>query len=695
VAIGQYSDPTGAFHGLIEMLSGTTWTNIDAPLPANGAPGNYSVLTALACSAVGSCVAIGYYLDASGNSASLIETLSGGTWTATDAPFPANAYSTPNVNLDAVACAAVGSCVVVGIYADTNNTSQGLIETLSGGTWTATEAPLPANADSTPYPNFVSVTCPAIDSCVAIGIYSRPGYNQEGLIERLSGGTWTATQAPVPANAEVGHYTALNAVACSAIDSCVAIGHYFDMNNNEQGLIETLSGGTWTPSEARVPANAYSTPYTDLNFLACPAVGSCVAIGFYLDTNTNQQSLVETLSGGTWTATEAPLPANASSTPYTELAGMACPAVGSCVAVGSYFDSQIGYVGLFEVESDSTSPTITSVSPSSGPITGGTSVTILGTNLSSPTSVTFGGNAGTVTGYSDTSITVTTPAGTPGAPAIVDVVVTTAGGSATDTGGYIYGVPPAITSASSTTFIEGTSGTFTVIATGTPDPTIAETGPLPAGVTFSSGILSGIPTEDGTYVISFTAHNGVGADATQSFTLTVNSAPAITSAASATFTKGAIHTFTVTATGTPAPTVTETGTLPSGVTFTAGVLSGNPTVSGVFHITFTAHNGVGSDAIQSFTLTVPGLYVSPTTLPNGKRGVAYKVTLHAAGGPVPYTWKILTALPKGLVLSVQGVLSGKPATTLAAKTYSFKVQVTDATKPMHKTATATMTLILK
>jgi len=49
--------------------------------------------------------------------------------------------------------------------------------------------------------------------------------------------------------------------------------------------------------------------------------------------------------------------------------------------------------------------------------------------------------------------------------------------------------------------------------------------------------------------------------------------------------------------------------LPSGVTFNAatGVLAGTPAAGtgGTYNITFTAHNGIGSDATQSFTLTVP------------------------------------------------------------------------------------------
>ena len=81
-------------------------------------------------------------------------------------------------------------------------------------------------------------------------------------------------------------------------------------------------------------------------------------------------------------------------------------------------------------------------------------------------------------------------------------------------------------------------------------------------------------------------------------------APAITSASSATFAQATSGSFAVTATGTPTPTITESGALPGGVTFNAGILSGTPTTSGSFPITFTMSNGVSPNAVQSFVLTV-------------------------------------------------------------------------------------------
>ena len=46
-------------------------------------------------------------------------------------------------------------------------------------------------------------------------------------------------------------------------------------------------------------------------------------------------------------------------------------------------------------------------------------------------------------------------------------------------------------------------------------------GILPHGVTFAGNVLSGTPTQNGTYEISFIAKNGVGVNFTQFFTLTV------------------------------------------------------------------------------------------------------------------------------------------------------------------------------
>ena len=169
---------------------------------------------------------------------------------------------------------------------------------------------------------------------------------------------------------------------------------------------------------------------------------------------------------------------------------------------------------------------------------------------------------------------------------------------------------PAIISDNQTNFLVGTSGSFTVTASGTPTPTFSESGTFPSGVSFntSTGVLSGTPASgtSGTYSITFTAGNGIGSNNTQNFILTVQPNPAITSTNNITFSIGNSGSFTVTAIGSPTPTLSESGTLPSGVSFSTstGVLSGTPAsgTSGTYPLTLTASNGNNNS--QSFTLTV-------------------------------------------------------------------------------------------
>ncbi len=70
-------------------------------------------------------------------------------------------------------------------------------------------------------------------------------------------------------------------------------------------------------------------------------------------------------------------------------------------------------------------PAVTGLNPDEGPVAGGTSVTITGTELEEATSVEFGSSAATITADSEESITAQAPAGT----GTVDVIVTTPSGT--------------------------------------------------------------------------------------------------------------------------------------------------------------------------------------------------------------------------------------------------------------------------
>lgn len=181
---------------------------------------------------------------------------------------------------------------------------------------------------------------------------------------------------------------------------------------------------------------------------------------------------------------------------------------------------------------------------------------------------------------------------------------------------------PAITSASSTTFTVGALGAFTVTTTGTPTPALSRSGALPGGVSFTdngngTASLGGTPGAGtgGAYPISITASNGNLPNATQSFTLTANESPSVTtqpvgltSCASGTIS------FTAAAGGYPAPTVLWQ--LDSGSGFAnisdGGVYSGAMTPTLSITGATAGMNGYRYQAV--FTNSVNSATTNPATL---------------------------------------------------------------------------------
>jgi large repetitive protein len=315
-------------------------------------------------------------------------------------------------------------------------------------------------------------------------------------------------------------------------------------------------------------------------------------------------------------------------------------------------------------------PAITSASSAAFTVASAGTFTVTATGSPAPSFSETGSLPSGVTFNTTTGVLSGTPgAGTGGSYPIVFTALNGAGANATQNFTLTVNQASAITSANNTSLIVNAAGTFTVTATGFPAPTLSEAGTLPSGVTFTpaTGKLSGTPATgtSGTYPITFTAHNGIGADATQIFTLTVDQAAAITSANSTIFAVGSVGTFTVTATGVPAPTLSETGALPAGVTFntSTGILSGTagPATGGTYPISFTAHNGVGADAVQSFTLTVnQAPVITSANTVTFVVGTAGTFTVTSTGPPSP-TLSEAGALPSGVTFNAStGVLSGTP-----------------------------------
>ncbi|HVZ53335.1 MAG TPA: Ig-like domain repeat protein [Pseudolabrys sp.] len=168
------------------------------------------------------------------------------------------------------------------------------------------------------------------------------------------------------------------------------------------------------------------------------------------------------------------------------------------------------------------------------------------------------------------------------------------------------------------------------------------------------------------------------------FSQVVDLAPSINSADHATFLLSQSGSFTVTTTAYPTPAFSLTGALPSGVSFTdnadgTATISGTPdsNSAGTYSLTIKAANGVGSDAQQSFTLTVGNApAINSANSVSGSVGTPLSFAVTTTGSPAP-SLGVTGSLPGGVSFTDNGdgtaTFSGTPATGGAG---SFPVTIT-------------------
>jgi len=155
--------------------------------------------------------------------------------------------------------------------------------------------------------------------------------------------SWVPIEAPAPTVLPSGNPPVrimLTSTACSASAFCVAVGSASDGASNVFPLIETYSSGSWLASVAPLPPNASENPWSGvLSSVACQADGSCVAVGNYYSYDpgsavSSKNGLLDTLTAGHWSTLQAPLP-NGPGSGSASVNSVSCPDDTTCMAVGT------------------------------------------------------------------------------------------------------------------------------------------------------------------------------------------------------------------------------------------------------------------------------------------------------------------------------------------------------------------------
>jgi hypothetical protein len=251
-------------------------------------------------------------------------------------------------------------------------------------------------------------------------------------------------------------------------------------------------------------------------------------------------------------------------------------------------------------------PTVTGVSPDSGPATGGQTVTVTGTNLTGG-SVDFGGTPATGVSCTETTCTATVPAGTSGTT--VPVTVTTPDGTSATTPAsqYTYGTAPSVTGLSPTSGPAAGGTTVTLTGANFTGATGIDFGPTPATsfdctTATTCTAVSPAGTAGTTVPVEVTTPDGTSPSTTAG-DFTYAAVPAVTSISPSTGPTAGGTTVTITGTGLCDPTGVDFGGTPA---------AGYTVDSGCDQITATSPPGSGTVDV---TVTTPG-GTSPTTTPD-------------------------------------------------------------------------------
>jgi hypothetical protein len=393
--------------------SGANWVTV-----TNGVSG--LGLNAVSCADAFNCIAVGGqmrggHLNAANNF--LVTTDGGATWTSGTLPN-LNAYITSVSCVDPQHCWATTALGIGG-------TSTIIATSDGGGSWANlnwTTPPLPVGGTALVGAQLNAISCTSINDCLAVGqaTYTTtlsPPLASQGVVSTTDNGglSW---------HSQLVSATDLTSISCPHASECMAVA----LSSQSQSIDQLLSmdaGATWSVSTIASGNQIASGHAPRLNAISCFDSLSCFAVGVVFDSDEYETPITASTDGGATWSNQTAQPGDAN------LQSVACVTLSSCWAVGW---TPRGSVIVHTVKGGTSSPTVTGIGPNHGPTGGGTSVTINGSGFSKLTlQVSFG--SATTTNFtvnSDSQITVTLPPAmsiVQGTAAVVDVTVKTALGT--------------------------------------------------------------------------------------------------------------------------------------------------------------------------------------------------------------------------------------------------------------------------
>jgi hypothetical protein len=229
---------------------------------------------------------------------------------------------------------------------------------------------------------------------------------------------------------------------------------------------------------------------------------------------------------------------------------------------------------------------------------------------------------------------------------------------------------PVITSGGTAQGQVGQPFRYEILATNSPFTGFGLLGELPAGLEFeaTTGVISGIPSAatSAPVEVLLSATNTSGMSDPKILEITILPPPATPVVMSPLETSGRVgDAFVYEIVASDGPTSYVATDLPGGLSLnpTSGVISGTPTLAGVYSTFIRAANAAGLGAVSTLRITVVPALTSPriVSLPavTGQVGSEFAFRIEASPGPI-LSYACSGRLPLGFTLNTStGVISGR------------------------------------
>ena len=258
---------------------------------------------AASCATASSCMAVGQVIVGQELLAAA-EHWNGTSWSVQPIVLPADATF---AFMDGVSCPAANSCIAVGGYLAGKQPFIPIAESWNGKRWAMQVIPGPPRKT---FASFAALSCPSVRSCVAVGMYQRGAFG-----ETWNGVRWHARLIPQPGQATAEP----NAVSCTSATSCLTVGG----SNDGAAFAAHWNGRKWGEVPPITP-KAGSLD-TELRGVSCASATDCEAVGHTADA---EGVLAELWNGKKWFVQHT------AGFNGGGLGGVSCLTSVNCIAVG-------------------------------------------------------------------------------------------------------------------------------------------------------------------------------------------------------------------------------------------------------------------------------------------------------------------------------------------------------------------------